>query len=445
MCITETKYHEPQKDDKPDNWLNTHDDVDKDDEDSDANITKSSSNEATPASTSSSEEEGNTVDLYEAYLRGQEFPAKYNNEHKKFVAARDQMKKNQQHKITKLLQEWQAARDHVNEVRKTDPKTAETMAKEITGRFQNLYAAYEQEDDAEKQQLVALHQQHVQAALNERKRDAMDKYMKALESGEVDKIFRYLRSYIKAEEKDRLHTVNHFEHLKYSAPREAARMHPLIINHLRSTEQRIDQALEMLTRYPDIEVKVKPEIDEFMKRFDSIANSIRDVVLPEVKVDDEENDSEESDEATEAPKTPVANTNSEDINIDDSNESEASDPEVVNSPAEEVHEDFEKNSFVAHHQADNHLARQGLTESAVTSSQVGSTIGIALGSVSVFVIIVVAIIMLKRNKSRTSVTHGYVEVDPTASPEDRHLANMQMNGYENPTYKYFEVQNNPKA
>ncbi|KAH9504508.1 hypothetical protein Btru_062980 [Bulinus truncatus] len=70
-----------------------------------------------------------------------------------------------------------AARDHVNEVRKTDPKTAETMAKEITGRFQNLYAAYEQEDDAEKQQLVALHQQHVQAALNERKRDAMDKYI----------------------------------------------------------------------------------------------------------------------------------------------------------------------------------------------------------------------------------------------------------------------------
>lgn len=25
------------------------------------------------------------------------------------------------------------------------------------------------------------------------------------------------------------------------------------------------------------------------------------------------------------------------------------------------------------------------------------------------------------------------------TPEERHVANMQINGYENPTYKYFEV------
>ncbi|CAG5124439.1 unnamed protein product, partial [Candidula unifasciata] len=87
----------------------------------------------------------------------------------------------------------------------------------------------------------------------------------------------------------------------------------------------------------------------------------------------------------------------------------------------------------------------GFAESAASSSQVGSTIGIALGSVSVFVIIIVAIMMLKHNKSRQSVSHGYVEVNPSASPEEKHLANMQMNGYENPTYKYFEVQHNPKA
>ena len=34
---------------------------------------------------------------------------------------------------------------------------------------------------------------------------------------------------------------------------------------------------------------------------------------------------------------------------------------------------------------------------------------------------------------------GFVEVDQTASPEERHVAAMQMNGYENPTYKYFEA------
>jgi hypothetical protein len=52
-------------------------------------------------------------------------------------------------------------------------------------RFQRLYNAYEQEDMAEKQQIVALHQQRVQSDLNQRKRVAMDKYMRSLEKGDV--------------------------------------------------------------------------------------------------------------------------------------------------------------------------------------------------------------------------------------------------------------------
>ena len=34
---------------------------------------------------------------------------------------------------------------------------------------------------------------------------------------------------------------------------------------------------------------------------------------------------------------------------------------------------------------------------------------------------------------------GFIEVDQTVTPEERHVANMQINGYENPTYKYFEA------
>jgi len=34
---------------------------------------------------------------------------------------------------------------------------------------------------------------------------------------------------------------------------------------------------------------------------------------------------------------------------------------------------------------------------------------------------------------------GFIEVDTAASPEEKHMANMQINGYENPTYKYFEA------
>ena len=59
-------------------------------------------------------------------------------------------------------------------------------------RFQRLYNAYEQEDIAEKQQIVALHQQRVQSDLNQRKRVAMDKYMRSLEKGDVSRLRLFL-------------------------------------------------------------------------------------------------------------------------------------------------------------------------------------------------------------------------------------------------------------
>ena len=77
---------------------------------------------------------------------------------------------------------------------------------------------------------------------------------------------------------------------------------------------------------------------------------------------------------------------------------------------------------------------------AVSKYSTGNVVGIAIGSVAVFIIIVVAVVMLRKRNRRQPITHGFVEVDPAASPEERHVANMQMNGYENPTYRYFELQ-----
>lgn len=34
-----------------------------------------------------------------------------------------------------------------------------------------------------------------------------------------------------------------------------------------------------------------------------------------------------------------------------------------------------------------------------------------------------------------------LQVDAAITPEERHLSKMQQNGYENPTYKFFEQMN----
>merc|ERR1711976_1135832 len=83
----------------------------------------------------------------------------------------------------------------------------------------------------------------------------------------------------------------------------------------------------------------------------------------------------------------------------------------------------------------------------LNSIHTGTPLGIAVGSITVFIVIVVGIIVIRKRSQRPTTGGGFVEVDQVTSesPEAKHVANMQMNGYENPTYKYFETStpNNP--
>ncbi|RUS84903.1 hypothetical protein EGW08_007313, partial [Elysia chlorotica] len=174
-----TRYHAPQENDKPDSWIKSSEEVT-----TATGKQDSASWESSISADADDDLNEDAVDLYEAYLRDQPFPTKYDNEHKKFLVAKAWMKKDQQRKITKLLQDWQAAREHVDEVRKTDKEAANRLSEEITERFQNLYSAYQDEHNSEREQLVALHLQRVQALLNDRKREAMDRYIEALDDGD---------------------------------------------------------------------------------------------------------------------------------------------------------------------------------------------------------------------------------------------------------------------
>lgn len=67
-------------------------------------------------------------------------------------------------------------------------------------------------------------------------------------------------------------------------------------------------------------------------------------------------------------------------------------------------------------------------------------ITLAFAGVALLTATIVGVILLRKHSSRSPLSQGFVEVDQTASPEERHVANMQINGYENPTFKYFESQ-----
>jgi amyloid beta A4 protein len=64
---------------------------------------------------------------------------------------------------------------------------------------------------------------------------------------------------------------------------------------------------------------------------------------------------------------------------------------------------------------------------------------LAFAGVALLAAMVVGVVLLKRRHARSPHQQGFIEVDQTVTPEERHVANMQINGYENPTYKYFEA------
>lgn len=69
-----------------------------------------------------------------------------------------------------------------------------------------------------------------------------------------------LRLYVRAEEKDRTHTINHYEHMRDTDPEEARTIRPKTIEHIDLIDKRLNQSLEMLHNYPDLEKKVRPQI-----------------------------------------------------------------------------------------------------------------------------------------------------------------------------------------
>jgi amyloid beta A4 protein len=64
---------------------------------------------------------------------------------------------------------------------------------------------------------------------------------------------------------------------------------------------------------------------------------------------------------------------------------------------------------------------------------------LAFAGIALLTATIVGIVLLKKHTQRSPHSQGFVEVDQAVTPEERHVANMQINGYENPTYKYFEA------
>lgn len=69
-------------------------------------------------------------------------------------------------------------------------------------------------------------------------------------------------------------------------------------------------------------------------------------------------------------------------------------------------------------------------------------ITLAFAGIALLTATIVGVVLLRKHTQSAPHGPGFVAVDQTehVTQEDRHVSNMQINGYENPAFKYFEAQ-----
>nr|XP_006211705.1 amyloid-like protein 2 isoform X4 [Vicugna pacos] len=363
------------------------------------------------------------------------------NEHARFQKAKEQLEIRHRNRMDRVKKEWEEAELQAKNLPKAERQT-------LIQHFQAMVKALEKEAASEKQQLVETHLARVEAMLNDRRRVALENYLAALQSDppRPHRILQALRRYVRAENKDRLHTIRHYQHVLAVDPEKAAQMKSQVMTHLHVIEERRNQSLSLLYKVPYVAQEIQEEIDELLQEqradMDQFTASISETPV-DVRVS-----SEESDEIPpfhplhpfpSLPENEGSALGEQDGGLIGAEE------KVINSKNKVdenmvIDETLDVKEMIFNAERVGGLEEEpeslgplredfGLSSSAL--------IGLLVIAVAIATVIVVSLVML-RKRQYGSISHGIVEVDPMLTPEERHLNKMQNHGYENPTYKYLE-------
>uniref|UniRef100_A0A7N8Y225 Amyloid-beta A4 protein n=1 Tax=Mastacembelus armatus TaxID=205130 RepID=A0A7N8Y225_9TELE len=328
------------------------------------------------------------------------------SEHTDFQKAKESLEAKHREKMSQVMREWEEAERQAKNLPRADKKA-------VIQHFQEKVEALEQEAAGERQQLVETHMARVEALLNSRRRQALENYLSALQANppRPRQVLSLMKKYIRAEQKDRQHTLKHYEHVHTVDPKKAAQIRPQVLTHLRVIDERMNQSLGLLYKVPSVANEIQKQVVIFYCFLPKYLLYLCLLFgLINVKI------------ITVLPNFFLSLCSVSALKPDEM-------PQVRMETEERQNAGYE-----VYHQ------KLVLFPDDVGSNK-GAIIGLMVGGVVIATVIVITLVML-RKKQYTSIHHGVIEVDAAVTPEERHLAKMQQNGYENPTYKFFEQMQN---
>uniref|UniRef100_A0A1A7WI30 Amyloid-beta A4 protein n=2 Tax=Iconisemion striatum TaxID=60296 RepID=A0A1A7WI30_9TELE len=371
------------------------------------------------------------------------------NEHAHFQKAKESLEAKHRERMSQVMREWEEAEREAKNLPRADKKV-------VIQRFQEKVEALEQEAASERQQLVETHMARVEALLNDRRRLALESYLTALQQDppRPRHVFSLLKKYVRAEQKDRQHTLKHFEHVRMVDPKKAAQIRPQVLTHLRVIEERMNQSLGLLYKVPGVADDIQDQVEllqreqaEMAQQLANLQTDVRvsygnDALMPDQELGDGQTDLLPQEDALGGVDFihPESFNQVELVDTHPNPDRGVPTRPVTGMKMEAIPElrmeteDRQSTEYEVHHQKLVFFAED-------VGSNKGAIIGLMVGGVVIATVIVITLVML-RKKQYTSIHHGVIEVDAAVTPEERHLSKMQQNGYENPTYKFFEQMQN---
>uniref|UniRef100_A0A8C7IA46 Amyloid-beta A4 protein n=1 Tax=Oncorhynchus kisutch TaxID=8019 RepID=A0A8C7IA46_ONCKI len=347
------------------------------------------------------------------------------SEHANFQQAKESLEAKHRERMSQVMREWEEAERQAKSLPRADKKA-------VIQHFQEKVEALEQEAAGERQQLVETHMARVEALLNSRRHMALENYLGSLQANppRPRQVLGLLKKYVRAEQKDRQHTLKHYEHVRMVDPKKAAQIRPQVMTHLRVIDERMNQSLGLLYKVPSVTNEIQDQVSVLMQRVQSELSQQVSSLQSDGRSDGRVsygNDALMPDQAySSAPLDPGMgldrlgfihpesfNQPNTDNHVDPVDARPVPDRGLPTRPVsalkpEEVpevrveKEERQSASYEVHHQKLVFFAED-------VGSNKGAIIGLMVGGVVIATVIIISLIML-RKKQYTSIHHGIIEV-----------------------------------
>uniref|UniRef100_A0A8C2WGN8 Amyloid beta like protein 1 n=1 Tax=Cyclopterus lumpus TaxID=8103 RepID=A0A8C2WGN8_CYCLU len=188
-------------------------------------------------------------------------------EHANFLRAKTDLEERRMKRINEIMKEWAEADNQSRNLPKSERQA-------LNEHFQSVLQTLEEQVAGERQRLVETHLARVEAILNNNRRLALENYLTAVQSDppQPERVLQALKRYMAAEQKDRRHTLRHYQHIVAVDPQKAEQMKFQVYTHLHVIEERMNQSLALLYKDPTLADELQNDIRKLNYTFDLFSN-----------------------------------------------------------------------------------------------------------------------------------------------------------------------------